>query len=63
MVRAWAIDAYADLAPAIASMRTEGLSLRQIAERLDNEGHTTRKGKLWNQVQAKRLLALSVNLI
>jgi DNA invertase Pin-like site-specific DNA recombinase len=51
-------DAYADLAPAIASMRAEGLSLRQIAGRLNAEGHTTRRGKRWNQVQVRRVLEM-----
>ena len=53
---ALAMDAYADLAPAIASMRAAGLSLRQIAGRLDRDGHTTRQGKRWNQVQVGRVI-------
>jgi hypothetical protein len=40
----------------IATMRAEGLSLRQIAERLNGEGHTTRWGKARNQVQVGRVL-------
>ena len=56
VVREQAADAYADLAPAIAAMRAEGLSLRQIAGRLNDEGHTTRRGKRWNQVQVGRVL-------
>jgi len=55
VVRERAKDAYADLAPAIATMRAEGLSLRAIARRLNEEGHTTRKGKQWNQVQVRRV--------
>jgi len=58
--RAMAADAYADLAPAIASMRAEGLSLRHIAGRLNAEGHTTRRGKAWNQVQVGRVLHLDL---
>jgi DNA invertase Pin-like site-specific DNA recombinase len=53
---ALAIDAYADLAPAITLMRTEGLSLRAIAGRLNAEGHTTRRGQQWNHVQVGRVL-------
>lgn len=49
-------SAYADLMPAIVQMRNEGLSLRAIADRLNTEGHTTRTGKPWSQVQVKRLL-------
>lgn len=56
VARATAQAAYADLAPAIASMRQDGLSLRGIAGRLNDEGHTTRHGKPWNQVQVKRVL-------
>jgi hypothetical protein len=37
-------DGY-DLAPVIAGMKTEGLSLRRIASRLNQEGHTTRRGE------------------
>jgi DNA invertase Pin-like site-specific DNA recombinase len=52
-----AVDAYADLAPAIAAMRVEErLSLRTIAGRLNAEGHTTRQGKAWNPVQVGRVL-------
>jgi hypothetical protein len=41
----------------MAELRAEGLSLRAIAARLNAEGHTTRRGKLWNQVQVARVLA------
>ena len=58
VAKAGAIDAYADLAPAIASLRAKGLSLRQIAGRLSAEGHTTRRGKPWNQVQVRRIIIL-----
>jgi DNA-binding CsgD family transcriptional regulator len=40
----------------VAELRSEGLSLRQIADRLNQDGHTTRRGKPWNQVQVKRVL-------
>jgi DNA invertase Pin-like site-specific DNA recombinase len=55
---AMAKEAYADLASTIAAMRAEGLSLRQIARRLNGEGYTTRQDKAWNQVQVKRVLGL-----
>jgi DNA invertase Pin-like site-specific DNA recombinase len=48
--------AYSDLGKMLAELRSEGMSLREIAARLDAEGHTTRRGKLWNQVQVKRVL-------
>jgi hypothetical protein len=56
VVRERAEAAYADLAAAIATMHTEGLSLRKIAGRLNEEGHTTRRSKPWNQVQVRRVL-------
>jgi DNA invertase Pin-like site-specific DNA recombinase len=49
--------AYVDLAPVVAELRAEGLSLRAIADRLNAEGHTTRRGKPWNPVQVARVLA------
>ena len=52
--------AYADLVPAIVAMQGEGLSLRQIAGRLNTDGHTTRRGKPWNQVQVKRVIQIFI---
>ena len=49
-------EAYSDLIPTVQAMKAEGLSLRAIAERLNAEGHTTRRGKPWNQVQVSRVL-------
>lgn len=51
-----AAQAYTDLLPMIAGLKGEGLSLRQIAERLNAEGHTTRRGRPWNPVQVARVL-------
>lgn len=51
-----ATEAYADLRPWLTELRQEGLSLRLIAGRLNGEGHTTRRGKLWNAVQVRRVL-------
>jgi DNA invertase Pin-like site-specific DNA recombinase len=56
VARANAAAAYADLAPNIAAMRAEGISLRRIAGRLNADGHTTRRGKPWNPVQVQRVL-------
>jgi DNA invertase Pin-like site-specific DNA recombinase len=55
---ALAKDAYADLAPIIARMRGEGLSLRTIAEQLNVRGHTTRWNAKWNHVQVARVSRL-----
>jgi DNA invertase Pin-like site-specific DNA recombinase len=54
--KALAVEAYADVAPLVVELKAEGLSLRAIAKRLDQAGHTTRSGKPWNQVQVKRVL-------
>lgn len=51
--------AYADLAPEVAALRAEGLSLRAIAARLNAEGHTTRRGSAWGPVQVRRVLDLA----
>lgn len=49
-------EAYSDLIPTVRALKADGLSLRAIAERLNAEGHTTRRGKPWNQVQVSRVL-------
>lgn len=51
-----ATEAYADLLPAMVEWRSAGQTLKQIAERLNAEGHTTRRGKSWNPVQVARVL-------
>jgi DNA invertase Pin-like site-specific DNA recombinase len=51
-------SAYEDLLPEVVGMREQGLSLRAIARRLDEDGYTTRQGKAWNPQQVSRVLAL-----
>jgi len=46
---------YDDLLPVVKEWRAEGVSLRQIAARLNEQGHTTRRGKAWNATQVLRL--------
>jgi DNA invertase Pin-like site-specific DNA recombinase len=53
-------EAYADLVPAVQTMKAEGLSLRDMAARLNADGHTTRRGKPWNPVQVARVLGCNV---
>jgi DNA invertase Pin-like site-specific DNA recombinase len=48
-------EAYAHLGPRIVELRTAGLTLRAIADRLNSEGYVTRSGKPWNQVQVMRV--------
>ena len=55
--RVAADEAYADLLPMIQQLRSDGQTLQQIADMLNREGHTTRRGKLWNNVQVMRVLA------
>lgn len=55
--RSKAVAAYSDLAPLVREWRkVEGLSQQAIADRLNREGHETRKFRPWNQVQVKRIL-------
>jgi DNA invertase Pin-like site-specific DNA recombinase len=51
-----AIEAYADLLPAMQAHKAEGLSLQAIADKLNGEAHTTRRGRPWNPVQVSRVL-------
>lgn len=55
-IRKQAIDAYANLQPKMEGMRTGGMSLGAIAERLNEEGYTTRTEKPWNATQVMRVL-------
>jgi hypothetical protein len=52
-----AAEAYADLSPTVAELRDKGLPLQAIADELNRQGHTTRRGKPWNPVQVARVLA------
>jgi DNA invertase Pin-like site-specific DNA recombinase len=51
-----AAEAYADLLPTLTDLRGRGLSLQGIAEELNKQGHTTRRGRPWNPVQVARVL-------
>jgi DNA invertase Pin-like site-specific DNA recombinase len=55
--RAEAADrAYAGLLPALIGLRAERLSLQAVADRLNRQGLTTRRGRPWNPVQVSRVL-------
>jgi DNA invertase Pin-like site-specific DNA recombinase len=47
---------YADLLPLIRGWREEGLSLAKIADRLNQEGHKTRRGVAFTAMHIKRIL-------
>ena len=49
-------EAYTDLQPIMKEMRDKGLSLQAIAEELNTQGHTTRRGMPWNPMQVSRVL-------
>jgi DNA invertase Pin-like site-specific DNA recombinase len=61
--RAWQANseradvAYADLLPTMREWRDAGLSQQTIADKLNEQGHTTRHGQPWNQGQVSRVLA------
>lgn len=51
-----AAAAYSDLLPMMQSLKAEGCTLQEIAQKLNGEGHITRRGKSWNPVQVARVL-------
>ncbi len=51
-----AVSAFADLVPLMRCLRAEGLSLHAIAERLNADGQSTRRGSAWSATQVKRVL-------
>ena len=55
-IRAKAVEAYADLIDDMTAMRTKGATYEEIAERLNRQGHTTRRQKPWTATAAWRVL-------
>jgi len=55
-LRSKADDAYADLAPIVRDLHAKGFSLAAIADELNKQWHTTRRGKPWNRTRAGRVL-------
>ena len=51
-----ATEAYQDLEPLLRECVAAGMTQRQIADRLNADGHTTRTGKPFGQVQVLRML-------
>jgi len=47
---------YADLFPIVQELREAGRSLQEIADELNDMGHTTRRGQPWNRMQVSRVL-------
>jgi DNA invertase Pin-like site-specific DNA recombinase len=48
--------AYRTIVPLAANLREAGLTLKEIARRLNEAGHLTRRGMKWNAVQVSRIL-------
>lgn len=55
-VTAKADEAYADIFERVIEWRQAGATYWQMADRLNEEGHTTRWGKSWTAPQARRVL-------
>lgn len=55
-VKKSADEAYVDVIDDMRAMKAEGLSLAKIADKLNEMGNTTRRGKPWNAVQVMRTL-------
>jgi DNA invertase Pin-like site-specific DNA recombinase len=51
-----AVDGYSDIAEYMQHLRGCLLTYKAIAEHLNGDGHTTRRGKPWNPVQVMRVL-------
>lgn len=49
-------EAYSDLYPLVGEWRQAGRTLQQIADELNQQGHTTRRGRPWNPSQVMRVL-------
>jgi DNA invertase Pin-like site-specific DNA recombinase len=59
-LRAQAVEAYSDLAPTMRELRAAGNSPQAIADKLNEMGHTTRRGKPWNRTQVGRVIAQTI---
>jgi DNA invertase Pin-like site-specific DNA recombinase len=49
-------EAYTDLIPDMVSWYQAGMTLQAITDRLNADGHTTRRQKTWNHAQVARVL-------
>lgn len=56
VARVKAAECYGDVLPDMLAWRSEGMTLQQIADRLNSLGKRTRNQKLWGHVQVKRIL-------
>lgn len=49
-------DAYKDVKPMMQALREQGEALCDIARKLNDDGHTTRRGAKWSSTQVGRVL-------
>lgn len=54
--RTQADEAYREIGPMAMELRNAGFTLQEIADRLNESGHRTRRGRLWNAMQVSRVL-------
>ena len=54
-------EAYTDLFPIVSRLRTKGLTLQRIADKLNTMGHTTRRGRSWTPTQVARVIKRLTN--
>ena len=54
--REQANEAYREIVPMIAELRNVGFTLQEIADRLNEAGHLTRRGHQWKAMQVSRVL-------
>lgn len=52
-------EVYVDILEQMVMLRSKGLSLRDIAQYLNDGAHTTRRGKPWNASQVARVLEMA----
>jgi DNA invertase Pin-like site-specific DNA recombinase len=58
--RRQADEAYREVGPMVADLRGAGFTLQQVADRLNEAGYRTRRGRPWNATQVSRVLKRDV---
>ncbi len=58
VLKSRAQSAYADIRPTLVALRDQGLSCHQIAAKLNQLGHRTRRGHKYKSMQVWRVLRL-----
>jgi len=50
-------ESYSDILPMVQELRAQGITFQQIADKLNELGHSTRRNAKWSHVQVMRLLS------